>query len=121
MHMETGFLSALAPSSLAALVTSIGIYTIRSFAEWGQRNTTYFIALAAAALTTPLGMLISYPAIKVIDKSTLGALLSLSVGTLVYVGATHLLPRAEHEHKKYSFVALGGGILVAIIIVLSMA
>lgn len=242
--METSFLSALAASSLAALVTSIGIYTIRNFAEWGQRNTTYFIcfaagvlisasflhiipksfsmnthaplylltgffglyffnrfitafvcqkdpgkaqynigivpmigigfhslidgfvysisftvsiftgfiattgmilhefpegiitylllrkggfkersalifALVAAALTTPLGMLISYPAIKVIDKSMLGALLSLSAGTLVYVGATHLLPRAEHEHKKYSFVALGGGILVAIIIVLS--
>lgn len=242
--METIFLSALAASSLAALVTSIGIYTIRNFAEWGQRNTTYFIcfaagvlisasflhiipksfsmnphaplylltgffalyffnrfitafvcqkdpekaqynigivpmvgigfhslidgfvysisftvsvftgfiattgmilhefpegiitylllrkggfkersalilALVAAALTTPLGMLISYPIIKVIDKSTLGALLSLSAGTLIYVGATHLLPRAEQEQKKYSFVALAGGILVAIIIVLS--
>ena len=40
---------------------------------------------------------------------------------LVYGGAMHLLPKAEQEHKRYSFVALGGGILVAIIIILSKA
>jgi len=244
--METTFWSALATSSLAAIVTSIGIYTIRNFEGWGRRNTTYFIcfaagvlisasflhiipkslsmnpgapiyllvgffglhlfdrfitafvcqkelekaqysiglvpmigiglhslidgvvysisftvsvftgfiatagmvlhefpegiitylllikggfkernaliyAILAAALTTPAGMLISYPIISIIDNSLLGALLSLSAGTLVYVGATHLLPKAEQEHKKYSFVALGGGVLVAIIIVLSKA
>jgi zinc transporter ZupT len=85
-----------------------------------ERNAL-FLAFLAAALTTPLGMLLSYPIISVIDKSLLGALLSLSAGTLVYVGATHLLPKAEQEHKKYSFVALGGGVLVAIIIVFSKA
>jgi len=244
--MENTFWTALATSSLAAAVTTIGIYTIRKFVGWGQRNTTYFICFAAgilisasflhiipkslsmnpnssiyllvgffglhlfnrfltafvcqknpeeeqygiglipmigigfhsfidgfiysiaftasiftgflatagmvlhefpegiitylllirggfnerkamilaflaAALTTPLGMLISYPVISKIDKPMLGALLSLSAGALIYVGATHLLPKAEQEHKKYSFVALGGGILVAIIIVLSKA
>lgn len=242
--MENTFWTALATSSLAAFVTSIGIYTIRRYVEWGKRNSTYFMCFAAgvlisasflhiipksismnpnapfyllsgffglhffnrfitafvcqkdpqkeqygigvvpmigigfhslidgfvysiaftvsiftgflatagmvlhefpegiityllllrggfeersamilaffaAALTTPLGMLISYPVISEIDKPMLGALLSLSAGALVYVGATHLLPRAEQEHKRYSFVALGGGILVAIIIVLS--
>jgi len=244
--MENTFWTALATSSLAAIVTTIGIYTIRNFSHWGQRNITYFICFAAgvlisasflhiipkafamnpnspayllagffglhlfnrfitafvcqkepekekygigivpmigigfhslidgfiysiafsvsiftgflatagmvlhefpegiitylllvkggvkerkamlfaffaAALTTPLGMLISYPLISEIDKPMLGALLSLSAGALVYVGATHLLPRAEQEHKKYSFIALGGGVLVAIIIVLSKA
>jgi len=77
------------------------------------------LAFLAAALTTPLGMLISYPIISKIDKPMLGALLSLSAGALIYVGATHLLPKAEQEHKRYSFVALGGGVLVAIIIVIS--
>jgi zinc transporter ZupT len=244
--MDSAFWSALATSFFAALVTSIGIYTIRNFADWGQRNTTYFMCFAAgvlisasflhiipkslamnpqapmylllgyfglhffdrfltafvcqkdpekaqyhvglipmigigfhsfidgfvysiaftvsiftgflattgmvlhefpegiityllllkggfkernalilaflaAAFTTPLGMLVSYPIMGVLDQSTLGALLSLSAGTLVYVGATHLLPRAEQEQKKYSFVALGGGVLVAVIIVLSKA
>lgn len=242
--METTFWSALATSFSAAIVTSIGIYTIRNFSGWGQRNTTYFMCFAAgvlisasflhiipksmsmnprapiyllagffglhlfdrfitafmcqkepektqygiglvsmigigfhsfidgfvysiaftvsvftgfiatagmvlhefpegiitylllikggikernalifsflaAALTTPMGMLISYPMISIIDESMLGALLSLSAGALVYVGATHLLPKAEQEQKKYSLVALGGGVLVAIIIVVS--
>jgi zinc and cadmium transporter len=244
--MENIFWTALATSCLAAIVTSIGIYTIHKFAEWGQRNTAYFMCFAAgvlisasflhiipksfsmnasasiyllvgffglhlfdrfltafvcqknpekehygigllpmigigfhsfidgfvysiaftvsiftgflatagmvlhefpegiitylllvrggfkerkamilaflaAALTTPFGMLISYPIISQIDKPMLGALLSLSAGALVYVGATHLLPKAEQEHKKYSLVALGGGVLTAIIIVLSKA
>jgi len=66
-------------------------------------------------------MLISYPMISQIDKPMLGSLLALSAGALVYVGETHLLPRAEQEHKKYSFVALGGEVLVAIIIVLAKA
>jgi ZIP family zinc transporter len=48
-------------------------------------------------------------------------LLSLSAGALVYVGATHLLPRAEQEKKKYSLVALAGGVLVAVVIVASKA
>ena len=244
--MENTFWTALATSSLAAIVTTIGIYTIRNFVGWGQRNITYFMCFAAgilisasflhiipkslsmnpdapvyilvgffalhlfnrfitafvcqkdpekeqygiglvpmigigfhslidgmvysiaftvsiftgfiatagmvlhefpegiityllllrggfkersamilaffaAALTTPLGMLISYPIISEIDRPMLGALLSLSAGALIYVGATHLLPKAEQEHKRYSFVALGGGVLVAIIIVLSKA
>ncbi|WFM71535.1 ZIP family metal transporter [Halomonas sp. CKK8] len=244
--MENTFWTALVTSLLAALVTSLGIYTIRRFADWGQRNTTYFMCFAAgvlvaasflhiipralsmnpdasawllvgflglhlfnrfvtafvcerrpdgrdvaigvvpmlgigfhsfidgfiysiaftvslltgylatvgmvlhefpegiitylllvrggikerramwlaflaAAATTPLGMLVSYPLVSRIDASTLGALLGLSAGALVYVGATHLLPRAEQEHSKYSLVALAGGVLVAVVIVASKA
>ncbi|MBB1382442.1 ZIP family metal transporter [Shewanella sp. SR41-2] len=242
--MENTFWTALATSSLAAIVTSTGIYTVRKYVDWGQRNITYFMCFAAgvlisasflhiipkslsmnpnsapyllvgffglylfnrfvtafvcqknpdkeqygiglvpmvgigfhsfidgfiysiaftvsiftgflatagmvlhefpegiitylllvkggiserkemilsffaAALTTPLGMLISFPFINQIDKPILGALLSVSAGALIYVGATHLLPKAEQEQKKYSFIALGGGICIAIIIVLS--
>jgi len=244
--MENTFWTALVTSLLAALVTSLGIYTIRRFADWGERNTTYFMCFAAgvlvaasflhiipralamnpdasawllvgflglhlfnrfvtafvcerrpdgrdvaigmvpmlgigfhsfidgfiysiaftvsvltgylatvgmvlhefpegiityllllrggikerramwlaflaAAATTPLGMLASYPLVSRIDPSTLGALLGLSAGALVYVGATHLLPRAEQEHRKYSLVALAGGVLVAVVIVASKA
>jgi ZIP family zinc transporter len=241
---EASFGPALATSVCAALVTSLGLYTIRSFEAWGRRNTTYFMCFAAgvlisatflhiipksmmmnpkspvfiligffglhlfdrfltafvcqkdpdleqyaigiipmigigfhsfidgfvysitfsvslltgfiattgmvlhefpegiityllllrggvterkallfaflsAALTTPIGMLISYPIIRHIAPSVLGALLAVSAGTLVYVGATHLLPKAEQEQKKYSVVALVGGVLVAIVIVFS--
>ena len=84
-------------------------------------QNTFWTALATsslAALVTTLGMLISYPIISKIEQSTLGALLSLSAGALVYVGATHLLPRAEPEQKNFRLVALAGGVLVAVIIVM---
>jgi zinc transporter ZupT len=86
-----------------------------------SERMSFFLAFAAAALTTPLGMLVSYPYISRIDESLLGALLSFSAGALVYVGATHLLPQSEAEHKRYSLFALGAGILVALIIVFSKA
>jgi len=86
-----------------------------------SERTALLLSFLAAALSTPLGMLISYPFIRQIDQSLLGALLSLSAGALIYVGATHLVPQAEKETKKYSLVALGGGVLVAVIIALSGA
>lgn len=76
-------------------------------------------AFLAAALSTPLGTLVSYPFISSIRRSTLGALLAISAGALVYVGASHLLPAVERENKKYSVFALAAGILVAVIIILS--
>lgn len=83
-----------------------------------QKHSTV-LAFVAAALTTPLGTLLSFPLISQIDKPLLGTLLSLSAGALVYVGATHLLPQAEKENKQYSLVALLGGILVALGIILT--
>jgi zinc transporter ZupT len=56
---------------------------------------------------------VSYPTISRIEPSLLGALLSITAGTLIYVVATHLLPHAEKEPAKYSLVALAAGILVA--------
>lgn len=82
---------------------------------------SFLLAFLAAAVTTPLGMLVSYPYISQISKPMLGALLAFSAGALVYVGATHLLPQAETENRKYSLLALGAGILVAVIIVISKA
>jgi len=86
-----------------------------------SERMSFFLAFLAAALTTPVGMLVSYPFISQINKPLLGALLAFSAGALVYVGATHLLPQAEREHKKYSIIALCAGILVAFVIILSKA
>jgi ZIP family zinc transporter/zinc and cadmium transporter len=84
-----------------------------------SEKAAFLLAFLSAALTTPLGMLVSYPFISQIDKPLLGILLSISAGALVYVGATHLLPQAEKEHARFSFIALGAGIIVALIIVFS--
>ncbi len=85
-----------------------------------ERQALY-LSFAAAAATTPVGMLVSYPFISAIRQQTLGALLALSAGALLYVGATHLLPKAVQERRKFSLVALAGGVLVAVIIVAAKA
>ena len=43
--MENTFWTALAASSMAALVTTIGIIVVRNFEKWGRANTIYFICL----------------------------------------------------------------------------
>jgi zinc and cadmium transporter len=99
-----------------------GIITYLLMVRGGfEERTSLILAFLAAALTTPLGMLVSYPFISRIDEPLLGSLLAFSAGALVYVGATHLLPQAETEHKRYSLLALGAGIFVAVIIIYSKA
>jgi zinc transporter ZupT len=119
VSIATGFLATMG-MVFHEFPEGIITYLLLLKGGFNERKAMIF-AFLAAALTTPLGMLVSYPFISDIEKPILGNLLSLSAGALVYVGATHLLPQAEKEHKKYSFVVLGGGILVAIIIVLSKA
>ena len=82
-----------------------------------NKKKSSLYAFLAAAITTPLGVLVSYPYISTLSESTLGILLSLSAGALTYVGATHLLPEVEHNDKKYTLIALAVGILVAYIII----
>ncbi len=48
--MTNTFWTALATSMAAAVVTSLGICTIRRCADWGQRNTVYFMCFAAGVL-----------------------------------------------------------------------
>jgi zinc and cadmium transporter len=83
----------------------------------GRRAALF--AFLAAAISTPLGTLLSFPLISRIDQPMLGSLLAISAGALVYVGASHLLPAVEREKKEYTLAALGTGVLVAAFIVLS--
>lgn len=85
---------------------------------FGEKKAFLF-AFLAAAVTTPIGMVASFPYISRIDESLLGALLSFSAGALVYVGATHLLPQAEEEPRRYNLAAFAAGIAVALGIIFS--
>lgn len=84
-----------------------------------SKKSAFLFSFLAAAVTTPTGMLLSYPAIRYLGPDHLGILLSLSAGALVYVGATHLLPSTERDNRRFSLIALASGILVAVVIVLS--
>jgi zinc and cadmium transporter len=93
-------------------------YTLLLRSGFTERHA-FLLAFLSAAATTPLGTLVSYPIVSQIDQSLLGALLGLSAGALIYVGATHLLPRAESEPRRYSLLALAAGVLVALGIIMS--
>jgi len=113
----TGYLATLG-MVLHEFPEGIVTYLLLLRGGFAERRAA-LLAFLAAAVTTPLGMLLSYPSVRLLDPHTLGRLLALSAGALIYVGATHLLPRAEQEHRKFSLLALAGGVLVALVIVLS--
>ncbi len=114
------FTGALAATGMVLHEFPEGIITYLVLIRGGfSERASLILAFLSASLTTPLGMLVSYPWISQIDKHLLGTLLSLSAGALVYVGATHLLPQAEKEPRKFSLFALAAGILVAVLIVVS--
>ena len=93
-------------------------YTLLLRGGFSERRALW-LAFLAAALTTPAGVLMSWPLVSAIDTALLGGLLALSAGALIYVGATHLLPRSESEPARFSFAALAAGVAVAAGIVLS--
>lgn len=80
---------------------------------------SFWLAFAAAALTTPLGTLASFTLIGQVGDQGLGLLLGASAGALLYVGATHLLAQVELEDRAASPIALGAGFLVAVLLVLT--
>jgi zinc and cadmium transporter len=84
-----------------------------------NKKKSAWYAFLAAAVSTPLGTLVSYPLIDKFEPPTLGALLAFSAGALVYVGASHLLPAVEQENKKYTLISMAAGILIAVVIILS--
>jgi zinc and cadmium transporter len=97
-----------------------GIVTFLLLERGGfNKKKSAWFAFLAAAISTPLGTLVSYPFIERIERSALGNLLAFSAGALVYVGASHLLPAVERENKKYTLLSMAVGILVATLIVIS--
>jgi zinc transporter ZupT len=117
VSMFTGALVALG-MVLHEFPEGIVTYTLLLRSGFTERRS-FLLAFLAAAVTTPIGTLVSYPFVSQIEQPLLGALLALSAGALIYVGATHLLPQAEREPRRFSLVALSAGILVALGIVVS--
>jgi zinc transporter ZupT len=114
------FMGALAAIGMILHEFPEGIVTflLLERSGFGKKRAALY-AFLAAAISTPLGTLVSYPFVAEVKRSTLGILLALSAGALVYVGASHLLPEVEKENKRYSLIALMVGVLVAAIIVTS--
>jgi zinc transporter ZupT len=78
-----------------------------------------WLTLTAAAFSTPLGTMFSIPLVDRLEPPLLGFLLALSAGSLLYVGATHLLPEAEREPARFSLAALFAGVAASVAVVLA--
>ena len=112
------FTGALAAIGMVLHEFPEGIVTYLLLERGGfSRKKAVIWSLIAAAFSTPLGTLISFPLINTIDRGVLGLLLAFSAGALLYVGATHLLPAVEEEDQKYTIYSLLAGILIAFLIV----
>jgi zinc transporter ZupT len=107
----TGALMALG-MVLHEFPEGIVTYALLVRAGFSDRRS-FLLAFGAAALTTPIGTLASFPFISSIDAVLLGDLFAFSAGALIYVGATHLLPQAEREPRKFHLAALAAGVVVA--------
>ncbi len=112
VSMLTGALVAVG-MVLHEFPEGIVTYTLLLRSGFSGRRS-FLLAFLSAAITTPAGTLVSFPFISRVDAPLLGAMLALSAGALIYVGATHLLPRAELEPRKFSLAALAAGIAVAL-------
>jgi len=114
------FTGALAAIGMVLHEFPEGIVTFLLLSRGGfSRRKAVIWALIAAAFSTPLGTLLSYPFIQRIDRGILGLMLAFSSGALLYVGATHLLPAVDEENRKYSLFSLLAGIVIAVLIVLT--
>ena len=117
VSLFTGVLAAIG-MVLHEFPEGIVTYLLLERAGFSRKKSLIYSTLAAA-ITTPLGTLVSYPFMSKISSSALGILLALSAGALVYVGASHLLPAVEKENKRYTLFPLFVGVIVAVIIVLA--
>ncbi len=112
--LMTGFLATVG-MILHELPEGIVTYVILENSGFGVRKST-FLAIVAAALTTPAGAIVFFPLSGRLSGQSLGAMLALSAGGLVYLGATHLLPSVEKEAKNMALLALLAGVAAAIFI-----
>lgn len=95
-----------------------GVVTFALLTEGGfEKRRAAFYALLAAAFSTPLGALVTYPFVQTIGRQTLGILLALAGGVLLFVGTTHLLPRLSTERRRAGSVALLAGTVVGWLII----
>ncbi|MDD2560783.1 MAG: ZIP family metal transporter [Eubacteriales bacterium] len=115
-------------SILTGVLTGLGL-VVHEFAEGvvtfsmllksgiSARKASVF-AFFAAALTTPIGALVAYPAISRVSDSLLGLALGFVAGVLIYISAAHLLPEAGAHDKEHSGISFFSGVALAFLLLL---
>ncbi|MEA1924517.1 MAG: ZIP family metal transporter [Candidatus Altiarchaeota archaeon] len=113
----TGILSA---TGLVIHEFAEGVITYIFLIEGGlDKKIAGICAFLIAGLTTPLGAFIVYPLVNSLGGSTLGLMLGFVAGVLLYLSASHLLPKAREQKKEHSSLAFLAGVGLALFIVLT--
>jgi len=114
----TGFNFSVALGILTSLAViiheipeGISIYSILSYNNYHHNKALFYSILVAVA--TPIGALISTLILKRVSYEILGIWLAFDAGSLIYIGASDLIPET---HKKANplnilFVLLGAFII----------
>ena len=79
---------------------------------------SFLWAFLAAGLTTPVGVLLSTPFMYSLTEGAVGNLFAVSAGLLLYVSTGPLMEPLGEEPPGRSLVALGAGVLLAILMTL---
>jgi len=103
MPIDNTFFAVLLASGLSAVVTSIGIYVIVRFAEWGNRNVAYFMGFAAGVLMTTSLIHILPEAYEICPNAPLWVLVGFMT---LYILNTILNKYGLHDHHG-SDITLG--------------
>lgn len=113
------FTGVLAGIGLVVHEFAEGVITFAVLIKSGFRaQKALLVAFCVAALTTPVGAFLSYPLIRFLPEQTLGLALGFVVGVLIYISAAHLLPEVKEHERKHSYLALLGGIALALLMLL---
>jgi len=83
-----------------------------------SKKKAFLFAFLVAGLTTPVGALVAYPLISMLDASMLGLALGAVSGVMIYLSASHLLPAVQSDQtgtKQHSYVAFTIGVALAFI------
>jgi len=84
----------------------------------GFNNKRAFVyAFFAAAVTTPLGVIVAAPFMYGLGPDIIGALFAISAGLLLYVATGPLMAPLQEEPPVRSLLSLLGGVAVALVVV----
>lgn len=83
-----------------------------------KSSSAFFWAFAAAAATTPLGVMASAPIMSLVTPETIGALFAISAGLLLFVATGPLMSPMRDAPGARNLIALSAGVALAIALVI---
>lgn len=97
-----------------------GVIAFTILHRYGFSNrASFFYAFLAAAATTPLGVVASGPFVYSMNSEMVGNLFAISAGLLLFVATGPLMAPLRNQPPRRSFLALGTGVALALVITLS--